>query len=52
MSKDAFLGLIIIVLGLGFLTFLTFLSRGIIERISRTRAKNTREIMKDLKNGK
>ena len=52
MSKDAFIGILIIFLGLGFLTFLTFLSRSIIERIAKTRAKSTRQMLKDLKNGK
>ena len=50
MDQNTFIGILIILAGLGFLTFLTFWSRGIINRIANKREKSMREIMQDLKN--
>jgi len=48
MPRDALIGVLFIVFGLVFITYITFRSRRIIERIARRRSGTVREIMKEL----
>ena len=48
MTQDTVIGIILISCGLGFITYITFRSRRIIELITRRKSGTVREIMKDL----
>lgn len=51
MPSDALIGVLLIVLGLAFITYITFRSRRIIERIAHRKSGTVREIMKELQDG-
>jgi len=48
MEKNALIGILLIISGLGFITYLTFWSRRIIERIAKKSSRSMREILKDI----
>lgn len=48
MDKTTLTGCILILLGLGFISYVTFRSRAIIERIGRKKNHSTREMLKEL----
>ena len=52
MTRDIFLGIIIIVGGLGFMTYLILWSRNTIRRITKTQSGSLREIMEELHHGR
>ena len=51
MERDALIGWILIGCALGFITYITFWSRRMIERIYRKSPRSAREILKDINNG-
>ncbi|MGA1868282.1 MAG: hypothetical protein ACMUJM_07020 [bacterium] len=48
MDKDAIVGTIIIGVGLAFITYLTFWSRRVIDRIADKNLRGVRKILKDI----
>ena len=52
MTRDILLGIVIIVTGLGFMTYLILWSRNAIRRIANTPSGSLREIMKELYHGR
>ena len=51
MDKNILFGIILIGTGLGFVIYVTYLSRRIIERIAQNHTGSMREILRDLQNG-
>ena len=51
MFRDAALGTLFIVLGLGFISYITIRSRNTIKRIAERMTGTVREIMKDFQDG-
>lgn len=52
MDKTLVFGVILLFLGLAFISYITFRSRAIIRHIAKGKTANTREILKDLNHGK
>ena len=50
MSGTILIGILLVFGGLGFITFITFRSRSIIERIAKRKPGTAREILKDIHN--
>jgi hypothetical protein len=52
MDISVITGIILAILGLAFITYITFRSRFIISRIASRKSANTREMLNDLNNGR